>query len=106
MIATRGFEELLRKQPLVKLVDTAGELVRELETLASVGFEDGLAKMRWLASQQGTWHNRALGVVEALGARWPGKLGVHDLPAACHTPEDFFEVSHEGEFAMVGPDLT
>ena len=105
MIATRGFEELLRKQPLLTLIDTSDDLLRELQILATVGFEDGLEDARWSASQQGTWHNRALGVVEALSERWPGELGVQDLPDAWHQPEDSFEISPKGRFAMVNTDV-
>ena len=62
MIATRGFEELLHKQPLLKLVDTGEEMVRELRRLEQTGFVDGVEEMRWRSSQAGTWHTRARGI--------------------------------------------
>lgn len=59
MLATRGFEELLHKEPLLKLVDSASELVHELEILRSRNFRDGFEELRWRASQTETWEARA-----------------------------------------------
>ena len=105
MIATRGFEELLRKEPLVELVDTADELIAKLRGLADVQFDDRLSEARWAASQNGTWHNRALGVMDALQRRWRGRLDVPTVPAAVHEPEDEFQGGGRVRFEMVEPDL-
>jgi hypothetical protein len=59
MIATRGFAELLEKQPLVTLVDTAAELQTALARLEQQNFSDGLETDRWMASKAGTWEERA-----------------------------------------------
>lgn len=66
ILATRGFEELLRKQPLLTLVDTAEEAVEAIRTLEQNNFDDGLAPQRWLASQQGTWEERASTLLRAV----------------------------------------
>jgi len=88
MIATRGFEELLHKEPLLRLVDTPEQLVAELDDLARHGFSDGLEEARWRASRQGTWQVRAAMVITALKRRWPGALHVPEqLPGFDpHTP--------------------
>ena len=59
MVATRGFEELLHKEPLLHLVDNAEEAAEHLERLRSVDFDDGLSGLRWEASQDATWQSRA-----------------------------------------------
>jgi hypothetical protein len=69
ILATRGFEELLHKQPLLTLVDTANEAVEALRALEQCGFNDGFAAQRWLASQQGTWEERASTMIGALAQR-------------------------------------
>jgi glycosyltransferase involved in cell wall biosynthesis len=66
ILATRGFEELLHKEPLLKLVDTAEELAARLGALKQIGFRDGYETMRWLASQEGTWEMRSLTMQKAL----------------------------------------
>ena len=71
MIATRGFEELLHKEPLLRLVDTASEAVNTLYELKAANFDDGYIGARWLASRDGTWKSRALAMRLALGQRWP-----------------------------------
>ena len=62
MIATRGFHELLEKQPLVELVNTAAELAAALARLEALNFHDNLEDERWQASQHGTWEARARAV--------------------------------------------
>jgi glycosyltransferase involved in cell wall biosynthesis len=104
MIATRGFEELLRKEPLVTLVDTADELVAKLEDLTRLQFDDGLTHARWTASRHGTWHNRALGVMEALQTRWPGHLEIAAERMLQHLPEDIFEHHAPEVFQVIEPD--
>jgi glycosyltransferase involved in cell wall biosynthesis len=67
IIATRGSEELLHKEPLLTLVDTAAELTLELEKLRAAEFRDGNEHLRWRASQAETWERRAAMMVGALG---------------------------------------
>jgi hypothetical protein len=69
ILATRGFEELLHKQPLLTLVETPQEAVTALRALEECGFNDGFAPQRWLASQQGTWEERASTLIGALAHR-------------------------------------
>ena len=72
MLATRGFEELLHKQPLLHLVDTAEEVSDALRDLKQVDFNDGHAHVRWQASRAGTWQARALAMQAALANRLNG----------------------------------
>ena len=76
ILSTRGFEELLHKEPLLSLVDTAEELVARVEELRSSRFSDGLEETRWQASRHGTWHVRAATLMEALKQRWNGRLDI------------------------------
>ncbi len=71
ILATRGFEELLHKTPLLQLVDTGEEAAAAISQLESVGFDDGLAPQRWFASQKATWEERAATMVDALAQRHP-----------------------------------
>ncbi len=66
MLATRGFEELLHKEPLLRLVNDAGHLARELEQLRSKGFQDEFEELRWISSKQETWSARAVSMRQAL----------------------------------------
>ncbi len=59
MLATRGFAELLEKEPLLKLVNEPEELAACLRSLAAAGFRDGYEADRWEASKVGTWEERA-----------------------------------------------
>jgi hypothetical protein len=59
MISTRGFEELLHKEPLLRLVDTAEEVTAALAELRRSNFRDGQEELRWKTSQQATWDTRA-----------------------------------------------
>jgi hypothetical protein len=59
MISTRGFEELLHKEPLLQLVTSAEHANDVLQELQSNGFDDGRADLRWEASRNGTWQVRA-----------------------------------------------
>lgn len=76
MVATRGFEELLHKEPLLKLIDQPHEAAAALHALAADSFNDGHAEARWHASEEGTWQARAQSLLKALESRleW-GKLG-------------------------------
>lgn len=69
MLATRGVEELTRKEPLLRLVDSAEQLAGELARLANSGFRDGFEEARWLASHSETWDARAHDLVQAFQAR-------------------------------------
>ena len=71
ILATRGFEELLHKQPLLTLVDSAAEAAAAIRVLEQNGFDDGLATQRWLASQGSTWEERASTLLGALAQRDP-----------------------------------
>ena len=66
MIATRGFAELLEKEHLLRLVDTAEELAAALACLRMQKFEDGREEARWSASRDGVWEDRARRVSEDL----------------------------------------
>ena len=69
ILTTRGFEELLHKEPLVHLFDTAEEAAAVINSLMGTGFEDGFAAQRWLASQSGTWEERASTMLSELEQR-------------------------------------
>lgn len=67
MVATRGFAELLEKEPLLKLVDTPEQVVAAMEELRATGFRDGLELARWEASRLGTWQERARMLRSSIG---------------------------------------
>ena len=69
MFGTRGFAELMEKEPLIHLFDTAGELAAALQTLGRNGLRDGVESRRWAVSQTGTWDVRAASMVEAMMTR-------------------------------------
>ena len=71
IVATRGFEELLHKEPLLRLVGSAEEAAVWLRELRARGFDDGLRELRWRASLGGTWQQRARIMREALADRLP-----------------------------------
>jgi hypothetical protein len=68
MLATRGVEELTRKEPILRLIDGPEHLAEELAALARNGFRDGLEEDRWLASRSETWDCRAQALMRALEA--------------------------------------
>lgn len=74
ILATRGFEELLRKEPLLRLVDSAEEAAGWLASLRARGFDDGLRELRWHASRQATWQERARLMQRALLERLPYRV--------------------------------
>jgi glycosyltransferase involved in cell wall biosynthesis len=59
MIATRNVAELLEKEPLLKLVDSAAQLVKKLAQLRENDFNDGWGEARIRASRNETWDVRA-----------------------------------------------
>jgi hypothetical protein len=71
MIATCGFEELLRKSPLLKLVSGAAEAAEAMHQLQSQRFNDGLLELRWRTSRVETWEARASRMIGALKDRLP-----------------------------------
>jgi glycosyltransferase involved in cell wall biosynthesis len=66
MLATRGFEELLHKEPLLTLCNHAEEGAALLSDLRHMNFRDGQEEARWQASRSGTWEVRAAAMVAAL----------------------------------------
>ena len=75
ILATRGFAELLQKEPLLELFDTAEEGAEALKSLAACGFADGQIEARWQASREGTWDRRAARMHAALMERLVGAAG-------------------------------
>ena len=67
MVATRGFAELLEKEPLLRLVDTPEQAAAVMDDLRTNGFRDGLEVERWEASQMGTWQERARMLRRSIG---------------------------------------
>ncbi len=88
ILATRGFEELLRKEPLLQLVDSAENAAEALRRLKALHFKDGLRSLRWKAGQSATWQQRARAMQQALAERLPYRdktRGSHPSgPAAAH----------------------
>jgi len=70
IIATRGFEELLHKEPLLRLVDTGKEMAGVFEQLRGTDFCDGQEQRRWEASQNETWERRALSMQNELAKKF------------------------------------
>lgn len=69
MLATRGFAELLEKEPLLQLVDDAKEMTTALEALRAINFVDGHETLRWRESYRSTWQIRADTMRTALASR-------------------------------------
>ncbi len=65
MIATRGVEELLHKEPFLHLIDTASDLASAMNRLL-IHPQDGLERSRWNLSQSQTWTARAAAMIYAL----------------------------------------
>ena len=59
IIATTGVAELIKKEPLLRLADSAAEMILALEELRAKDFRDGHEMQRWTASQTETWEERA-----------------------------------------------
>jgi glycosyltransferase involved in cell wall biosynthesis len=77
MVSTRGFAELLDKEPLVKLVNSSLELANYLEDLRGTNFTDGNEILRWECSKTATWEQRAREILETYNKR----LGSRSLAA-------------------------
>lgn len=69
MVSTRGLAELLHKEPLLRLIDTANDMIASLETLRDLSFHDGIEELRWQTSREETWDNRAGRMIAALSQR-------------------------------------
>ena len=69
MISTRGFEELLHKEPLLRLIDSADDMTSALEELRARDFRDGHERLRCQTSQNETWEIRAAMMRSALDQR-------------------------------------
>lgn len=67
MVATRGFAELLEKEPLLELVDTPEQAAAAMDRLRATGFRDGFEAARWEASRLGTWQERARMLRRSIG---------------------------------------
>ena len=76
MIASKGFAELLDKEPLVRTVNTAEEAASLLSGLIDSGFDDQLGPLRWEESRRGTWQARAGTMLDALFSRWNPDLAI------------------------------
>ena len=69
MNATRGFEELLHKEPLLRLIDSADQMTSALNELRARDFRDGHEQLRCQTSQSETWETRAATMKGALDQR-------------------------------------
>jgi glycosyltransferase involved in cell wall biosynthesis len=65
ILSSRGFHELLTKEPLLKLVNSGTEIAAALDELKRTDFRDGVEELRWRASQDGTWLVRARDLLTA-----------------------------------------
>jgi glycosyltransferase involved in cell wall biosynthesis len=81
IVATRGFAELLSKEPLLRLVDAPGEAADYIHGLAASGFRDGFETLRWRASFDGTWEKRAASMVDALQDVRPSLIARGTVPS-------------------------
>ncbi|MBI5510243.1 MAG: hypothetical protein HY903_15915 [Deltaproteobacteria bacterium] len=68
ILATRGFEELLHKEPLLSLVDSGVELAAALEALRGADFRDGRETLRWSTSRVETWEERARQMIQVVAS--------------------------------------
>ena len=87
ILSSRGFHELLSKEPLLKLVTGGEDAAREVELLKSKGFRDGFEELRWRASQEGTWLVRARALVAAATRAIEGRTaGICGIGSARERP--------------------
>jgi hypothetical protein len=99
ILATRGHDELLTKEPLLKLVDTAPEIAQELGRLRDLNFCDGYEGLRWQVSRNETWHSRARALLAASGLEMPVER-YSDQPLSAssdrlaHLPSQIVDVPH------------
>ncbi len=69
MIAFPGVSELLSKQPLVSIADSAQQAASLMADLQLRGFDDGLIEQRWHSARSETWLSRAQSLQQALAVR-------------------------------------
>ncbi len=69
ILSTRRVDELLNKEPLLKLLDDSRAVIAELQRLRDMDFQDGYEKARWEASAEGTWETRARAMVNGADQR-------------------------------------
>ena len=81
IIATMGFEELLHKEPLLQLVDSAEQLVKALDDLKATSFRDGRERLRWERSKEETWEARGETMLRTLALRSANQQV--SVPSAC-----------------------
>ena len=75
ILATPCVEELICREPLLRLVETPDDALHALEALRAANFEDGRRQMRWEVSREHTWQVRALAMQEGLRARTSVRVG-------------------------------
>lgn len=66
VVATEGFAELLEREPLVTVCESAERMVSALETLRGQGFQDGHERARWELAASSTWSHRAERMLKVL----------------------------------------
>lgn len=59
ILATPCVEDLLHREPLLRLVETPEDAASVLDHLRAQNFDDGQRQHRWEASRQATWQARA-----------------------------------------------
>ena len=74
ILSSRGFHELLTKEPLLKLVNDGEGIAAAVDDLKRKEFCDGAEELRWRASQEGTWTVRARDLLAA--ATQPDRIKV------------------------------
>jgi hypothetical protein len=99
ILATRGHDELLTKEPLLKLVNTAPEIAQELGRLRELNFCDGYEGLRWQVSRNETWQSRAGALLAASGFEAQAKRSSDQPPSEspdrlAHMPSQIVDVPH------------
>lgn len=86
IVSTTAVEELLHKEPLLYLVNTAEEMAEKLEQL-KLQPRDGYEQERLIASQTETWERRAETMAASLRKSKSSKLGVFARSALADTQQ-------------------
>ncbi len=76
ILATDGVEELLHKEPLLRILRAPAQWIRALEALRDGQFQDGVEALRWQQSQKETLGVRAKCLRDAMAARQSSAAGV------------------------------
>jgi glycosyltransferase involved in cell wall biosynthesis len=71
ILATPAVDELLTKEPLLKLVDSGAAVAEELKRLRENHFQDGFEDIRCEASHDSTWETRARVMLNAADGSLP-----------------------------------